>query len=95
MILPTGATSFAHSMQMGTEVYHTLATLLKKKFGLSAANVGDEGGFGAPQIIDENHTLEIIAEALHLSGHEGKVDIGLDVAASEFFDSKNKTYNFS
>jgi len=34
-------------------------------------------------------------EALHNSGHEGKVDIGLDVAASEFFDAKNKTYNFS
>lgn len=95
MILPTGANSFSESMRMGIEVYHSLAKLLKKKFGLSAANVGDEGGFGAPQIIDENHTLEIITEALHLSGHEGKVDIGLDVAASEFFDADKKTYNFS
>lgn len=34
-------------------------------------------------------------EALHNSGHEGKVDIGLDVAASEFFNPENKTYNFS
>lgn len=95
MILPTGATSFKESIRTGVEVYHALATLLKKKFGLSAANVGDEGGFGAPQIRDENHTLEIIMEALHNSGHEGKVDIGLDVAASEFYDEKNKTYNFS
>lgn len=95
MILPTGATSFSESIRMGVEVYHALAKLLKQKFGLSAANVGDEGGFGAPQIRDENHTLEIIAEALHLSGHEGKIDIGLDVAASEFFDPANKTYNFS
>jgi enolase len=68
---------------------------LKKKFGLSAANVGDEGGFGAPQIRDEKHSLEIILEALKNSGHEGRVDVGLDVAASEFFDAKNKTYNFS
>ena len=95
MILPTGATSFRESIRMGAEVYHHLAKLLKKKFGQSAGNVGDEGGFGAPQIKDENHTLEIIAEALHLSGHEGKVDIGLDVAASEFFDAEKKTYNFS
>jgi len=95
MILPTGADSFKESIRMGVEVYHSLAKLLKKKFGLSAANVGDEGGFGAPQIKDENHTLEIIMEALHNSGHEGKIDIGLDVAASEFFDAKNKTYNFS
>jgi len=95
MILPTGATSFKESLRMGAEVYHALAKLLKKKFGLSAANVGDEGGFGAPQIIDENHTLEIISEALIDSGHDGKVDIGLDVASSEFYDAKNKTYNFS
>jgi enolase len=76
-------------------VYHALKSLLMKKFGLSAANVGDEGGFGAPQIRDENHTLEIIMEALENSGHSGKVDIGLDVAASEFYDPKAKTYNFS
>jgi len=95
MILPTGANSFKESIRMGAEVYHALAKILKKKFGLSAGNVGDEGGFAAPQIKDENHTLEIISEALHLSGHEGKVDIGLDVAASEFFDAKTQTYNFS
>jgi enolase len=95
MILPTGANSFKESLQIGIEVYHSLAKLLKKKFGLSAANVGDEGGFGAPQIRDEIHTLEIITEAIANSGHAGKVDIGLDVAASEFFDPEKKTYNFS
>lgn len=95
MILPTGAHSFKESLQIGIEVYHSLAKLLKKKFGLSAANVGDEGGFGAPQIRDENHTLEIITEAIANSGHAGKVDIGLDVAASEFYDAEKKTYNFS
>jgi enolase len=88
MILPTGATSFKESIRLGVEVYHALAKLLKKKFGKSAANVGDEGGFGAPQIKDENHTLEIILEALKDSGHEGRIDIGLDVAASEFYDPK-------
>ena len=87
MILPTGANSFKESLRLGIEVYHSLATLLKKKFGKSAANVGDEGGFGAPQIIDENHCLEIIMEAIHNSGHDGKIDIGLDVAASEFYDA--------
>lgn len=95
MILPTGADSFAESLRLGVEVYHALGKLLKKKFGISAGNVGDEGGFGAPQIRDENHTLELIMEALHNSGHEGRVEIGLDVAASEFFDPIYKTYNFS
>jgi len=95
MIMPTGADSFGEAIRLGVEVYHSLAALLKKKFGKSAANVGDEGGFGAPQIRDEYHTLEIITEAIHNSGHEGKIDIGLDVAASEFFNAKDGTYNFS
>jgi enolase len=95
MILPTGADSFKESLRLGIEVYHSLASLLKKKFGKSAANVGDEGGFGAPQLRDENHTLEIITEAIHNSGHEGRIDIGLDVAASEFYDAKTNTYNLS
>jgi len=95
MILPTGATSFKEAMRLGAETYHSLAKLVKQKYGKSAANVGDEGGFGAPQIKDENETLELIMEAIQKSGHAGKIDIGLDVAASEFFDSKTGTYNMS
>ena len=95
MVLPTGADSFKESLRLGIEVYHSLASLLKKKFGKSAANVGDEGGFGAPQLRDENHTLEIIAEAIKNSGHEGRIDIGLDVAASEFYDAKANKYNLT
>jgi len=95
MIFPTGADSFKQSLRLGAEVYRSLQTLLKKKFGKAATNVGDEGGFGAPQIKDENHTLEIIMEAIANSGHEGRIEIGLDVAASEFFDSKTNTYNLS
>ena len=64
MILPTGAKSFKESMQIGVETYHQLAKLLKQKYGKSAANVGDEGGFGAPQIKDESEALELIMEAI-------------------------------
>lgn len=95
MILPTGATTFKESLRTGIEVYHSLASLLKKKFGKSAANVGDEGGFGAPQLEDENHTLDIIMEAIHNSGHGDKITLGMDVAASEFYDPVGKTYNLS
>ena len=95
MIMPTGATSFSEAMRIGAETYHHLAKLVKSKYGKSAANVGDEGGFGAPQIKDENETLELIMEAIQKSGHAGKIDIALDVAASEFFDSKTGKYNLS
>lgn len=95
MIMPTGAPSFSEAMRLGAETYHTLAKLIKQKYGKSAANVGDEGGFGAPQIKDENETLELIMEAIQMSGHAGKIDIALDVAASEFFDAKTGKYNLS
>jgi enolase len=48
MIMPTGAPSFKEAMRYGAETYHCLQQILKKKYGKSAANVGDEGGFGAP-----------------------------------------------
>ena len=48
MILPTGAKTFKEAMIIGSEIYKSLKKLLKDKFGLSATNVGDEGGFGAP-----------------------------------------------
>jgi enolase len=48
MIMPTGAPSFKEALRYAAETYHSLAGLLKKKFGKSASLVGDEGGFGAP-----------------------------------------------
>ena len=95
MILPVGATCFSEALRMGSETYHHLSALIKAKYGLDATAVGDEGGFGAPQLKDENETLELIMEAIHKSGHYGKLDIALDVAASEFYDAKTKKYNMS
>lgn len=60
MILPTGAPSFKEAMRIGCEVYHTLKKLIKEKFGLASSNVGDEGGFGCPQINDERECLELV-----------------------------------
>lgn len=84
MILPVGASNFKQALQMGAEVYHNLKTLIKKKYGMDATNVGDEGGF-APNILDSHHALDLLVDAIKASGHEGKVKIGMDVAASEFF----------
>jgi enolase len=95
MIMPTGATNFRDAMRLGAETYHHLAKLLKSKYGKSASLIGDEGGFGAPQIKDENEVLEMIMEAIKKAGHEGKIDIALDVAASEFYEKSNKSYNLS
>lgn len=69
---------------MGTEVYHALKTVIQKKYGLDATNVGDEGGF-APSIQDNREGLELLMEAIDKSGHAGKIQLAMDVAASEFF----------
>jgi len=84
MILPTGASSFAEAMRMGSEVYHHLKSVIKKKYGQDATNVGDEGGF-APNIQDNKEGLELLVVAIEAAGYTGKVTIGMDVAAAEFY----------
>jgi len=54
--------------------------------------VGDEGGF-APNVQDNNEALDVLMEAIKKSGHDGKVKIGTDVAASEFYVEKTKQYD--
>ncbi|XP_014089074.3 enolase [Bactrocera oleae] len=83
MILPTGATSFTEAMKIGSEVYHHLKKVIKDKFGLDATAVGDEGGF-APNIQSNKEALVLIQDAIAKGGYTGKVEIGMDVAASEF-----------
>jgi len=90
MIVPTGADSFAEALRLGAEVYSRLKTLLKTK-GLSTG-VGDEGGF-APRLGSHDEALELIAEAIRAAGHEGRVKLALDPAASEFCSNGRYTLN--
>jgi len=83
MIMPVGAKTFTEAMQIGSEVYHNLKTVIKKKFGLDACNVGDEGGF-APNIQNNFQGLQLLDEAIEAAGYTGKVKIAMDSAASEF-----------
>jgi len=91
MILPTGAANFTEAMKMGSEVYHHLKNVIKARFGLDATSVGDEGGF-APNILNNKDALLLIQEAISKAGYTGKIEIGMDVAASEFFN-KDKKYD--
>merc|ERR1712176_469758 len=92
MILPVGASSFKDALVCGAEVYHTLKGVIKKKYGQDACNVGDEGGF-APSVQDNNEALDVLMEAIKKSGHEAKVKIGTDVAASEFYVAETGKYD--
>jgi len=83
MVLPTGASCFSEAMRMGSELYHHLKGIIKKKYGLDATAVGDEGGF-APNFQANGEALELLMDAIKKAGFEGKIKIGMDVAASEF-----------
>ena len=90
MILPVGAKSFREALRMGSEVYHHLKKLIEEKYGKAAANVGDEGGF-APNLEHGREALELLTGAIKKAGYTGKIKIGMDVAASEFY--KDGKYN--
>ncbi|WP_136707822.1 phosphopyruvate hydratase [Agromyces sp. H66] len=91
MILPVGAPTFSEGLRWGVETYHALKSLLKSK-GLSTG-LGDEGGF-APDLASNRAALDLIAEAIGTAGFTLGTDValGLDVAATEFFE--NGVYRF-
>ncbi len=84
MILPVGAGSLREAVRYGTEVFHSLASVLKGR-GLNTA-VGDEGGF-APDLSSNEAAIEVILEAIDKAGFAAGKDIylGLDAASSEFY----------
>merc|ERR1712226_692332 len=92
MLLPHGVESFSAAMKAGSEIYQNLKNVIKKKYGQDATNVGAEGGF-APNILANTDALDLVVEAIELSGYTGKVGICMDVAASEFWVDDKKKYD--
>lgn len=90
-LIPAGASSFKEAIRMGSEIFHTLKKILHSK-NLSTA-VGDEGGF-APDFKNNKQALEFMLEAILKAGYKPNQDayLGLDVAASQFYDINKKVY---
>ena len=93
MMMPVGAKDFREALKIGSETYHVLRRIIKKKYGINAVNVGDEGGF-APDIADAEEGFKLLIDAIKITGYEGKVKIGIDVAASEFFKDGDYDLDF-
>src|SRR5438876_1139193 len=93
MIMPKGMPSFSEALRAGSEIFHHLKSVLKDR-GLSTA-VGDEGGF-APNFKSADDALGTIVKAVEKAGYKlgEEIFIALDVAASEFYDAKQKLYVF-
>ncbi|HHV47017.1 MAG TPA: phosphopyruvate hydratase [Tissierellia bacterium] len=91
MIMPVGAPNFREALRMGTEIFHSLKSVLKGK-GLNTA-VGDEGGF-APNLTSNEEALKTIVEAIEKAGYKPGEDVmlALDVAATELYDESRNIY---
>ncbi|MCJ1296529.1 hypothetical protein MMC34_008095 [Xylographa carneopallida] len=92
MIVPNNAPTFDEALRQGSETYQILKSLAKKKYGQSAGNVGDEGGV-APDIQTPDEALDLITEAIEKAGYTGKMNIAMDVASSEFYNTEEKKYD--
>jgi enolase len=91
MVMPLGFSTFSEALRCGVEIFHKLKEILKKQ-GLNTA-VGDEGGF-APNLRTNAEALDLITKAVEGAGYALKqqVRLALDVASTEFYDGKTKTY---
>jgi enolase len=91
MIQPKGAETFYEALQMGAEIYHVLGKILEKKYGRSSTNVGYEGGY-APKMSESSEALDALVQAIEEAGYtDTEVTIGLDAAASEFYEDETYT----
>ncbi len=90
-IIPTGVKTFSEQLRAGSEIFHTLKKILE--VAKQSTAVGDEGGF-APRLESNTQALEIISQAITQAGYElGKqVNLGIDAAASSFYDEREDLY---
>lgn len=93
MVMPSGATSYSHAVQMGAEIFHHLKKVLASK-GYNTS-VGDEGGF-APNLKSNEEAVEVILTAIEKAGYTPGDDvlIALDPAAAEFYNAETGLYEF-
>jgi enolase len=91
IVIPVGADSILEALQISTEVNLALAEILLGRYGKSALNTGDEGGY-APAIADPREALGLLHEAVADAGHENRFRYGLDCAATHYYDREAGTY---
>jgi enolase len=91
IVIPVGAASIIEALQISTEVNLALGEILLERYGKSALNTGDEGGY-APAISSPREALDLLHEAVASAGHEGRFRYGLDCAATHLYDPESRTY---
>jgi enolase len=88
LLVPYGFDSVAEAMAAGVEVFHVLHTALEKRYGLIPQVTAL-----APPVETSEEAIETLLSAISEAGYEGRIGIGIDVAADNFFDAKTNLYH--
>jgi enolase len=91
IIMPVGATSYAHALQMTTEINEVLRDLVVEKYGILATNTGDEGGFATP-MRGIWEPFEFMAKAVDQAGYADDIVYAMDLAANSWFNRESNLY---
>ncbi|MGD8293312.1 MAG: phosphopyruvate hydratase [Desulfobacterales bacterium] len=91
IIMPVGATSYAHALQMTTEINEVLRDLVVDKYGIIATNTGDEGGFATP-MRGIWEPFEFMAKAVDQAGYSDDIVYAMDLAANSWFNRETNLY---
>jgi enolase len=91
IIMPVGATSYAHALQMTTEINEVLRGLVVEKYGILATNTGDEGGFATP-MRGIWEPFEFMAKAVDQAGYAGEIVYAMDLAANSWYNRNTHLY---
>ena len=92
-ILPTGAVSYTEGLKFIAETFSKLKEMIETKYGTDALRINMETGGFAPNFKDDTEALEFLVDAIQAANLTGKIQIGIDVAAYEFYDKETKLYD--
>jgi enolase len=84
-LIPARADRYSEALRMGVEIYGALATVITGRYGKDRLHVGSSAGYGAP-LSDPAKVLDLLLEAAEAAGYGGQCRVGLDCAASHFYD---------
>ncbi|MFA9517454.1 phosphopyruvate hydratase [Halopenitus sp. H-Gu1] len=90
-LIPVGADSFSEALRMSAETYSLLGDLLEERYDARSRNVGVEGGY-TPPLSDPRDAFDVALEAAERAGYGGAFALGIDAAATHFYDDQTETY---
>ena len=93
LLAPTVAQTYSEALRMSVEVFYKLSMVMKKRYGEKSLHTGYSAGYAAP-VNEPAEIIETLLEATEKAGYGGMFKVGLDCAASHFFDSNHGNYNF-